>query len=130
GAIDQRAVIDVAFGKIEFAANHIVAGAGVAADIDALNIGSRTFIHGEGDRNGVLLEIAVTTRADHREGITAPRGLDLHFFDGFFQRFGVVEPTDADAREKSVRSEEHTSELQSHLNLVCRLLLEKKKKNE
>src|SRR5260370_29417745 len=30
----------------------------------------------------------------------------------------------ADAR---ARSEEHTSELQSHLNLVCRLLLEKKK---
>src|SRR5260370_9678433 len=28
------------------------------------------------------------------------------------------------------RSEEHTSELQSHLNLVCRLLLEKKKKND
>src|SRR5260370_22584228 len=26
------------------------------------------------------------------------------------------------------RSEEHTSELQSHLNLVCRLLLDKKKK--
>src|SRR5260370_9542282 len=26
-----------------------------------------------------------------------------------------------------MRSEEHTSELQSHLNLVCRLLLEKKK---
>src|SRR5260370_6877570 len=30
------------------------------------------------------------------------------------------------ARDRS-RSEEHTSELQSHLNLVCRLLLEKKK---
>src|SRR4029077_21291310 len=29
-----------------------------------------------------------------------------------------------------VRSEEHTSELQSHLNLVCRLLLEKKKNNK
>src|SRR5260370_6666590 len=28
------------------------------------------------------------------------------------------------------RSEEHTSELQSHLNLVCRLLLEKKKNTE
>src|SRR5260370_5493033 len=27
----------------------------------------------------------------------------------------------------ALRSEEHTSELQSHLNLVCRLLLEKKK---
>src|SRR5260370_27523968 len=29
--------------------------------------------------------------------------------------------------ERDLRSEEHTSELQSHLNLVCRLLLEKKK---
>src|SRR5260370_8017320 len=29
--------------------------------------------------------------------------------------------------EERDRSEEHTSELQSHLNLVCRLLLEKKK---
>src|SRR5207237_10773920 len=29
---------------------------------------------------------------------------------------------------KVLRSEEHTSELQSHLNLVCRLLLEKKNK--
>src|SRR5260370_28792737 len=31
------------------------------------------------------------------------------------------------SRRRSRRSEEHTSELQSHLNLVCRLLLEKKK---
>src|SRR4051812_49584588 len=29
-----------------------------------------------------------------------------------------------------VRSEEHTSELQSHVNIVCRLLLEKKKKRK
>src|SRR5690242_21864685 len=34
---------------------------------------------------------------------------------------------DAGGRRRSVRSEEHTSELQSHVNLVCRLLLEKKK---
>src|SRR5260370_13591880 len=31
------------------------------------------------------------------------------------------------AADGTQRSEEHTSELQSHLNLVCRLLLEKKK---
>src|SRR2546429_2651912 len=31
------------------------------------------------------------------------------------------------AAEESKRSEEHTSELQSRLHLVCRLLLEKKK---
>src|SRR2546422_7789075 len=34
----------------------------------------------------------------------------------------------ADLRQEEVRSEEHTSELQSRLHLVCRLLLEKKKK--
>src|SRR2546429_2070009 len=33
-----------------------------------------------------------------------------------------------DSRPKQTRSEEHTSELQSRLHLVCRLLLEKKKK--
>src|SRR5438034_6079206 len=33
-------------------------------------------------------------------------------------------------RRASTRSEEHTSELQSHSDLVCRLLLEKKKKKK
>src|SRR2546422_7748600 len=33
------------------------------------------------------------------------------------------------ARRAELRSEEHTSELQSRLHLVCRLLLEKKKKH-
>src|SRR5438034_6197655 len=33
-------------------------------------------------------------------------------------------------RERALRSEEHTSELQSHSDLVCRLLLEKKKTKE
>src|SRR5690242_21158387 len=39
----------------------------------------------------------------------------------------VAAATTAAAR---ARSEEHTSELQSHVNLVCRLLLEKKKKKD
>src|SRR5438477_6052471 len=42
------------------------------------------------------------------------------------RRGDVVRPSPA-AGER-YRSEEHTSELQSHVNLVCRLLLEKKKK--
>src|SRR5260221_473340 len=37
---------------------------------------------------------------------------------------------EAASSSKAVRSEEHTSELQSHSDLVCRLLLEKKKKKE
>src|SRR2546422_6318443 len=44
--------------------------------------------------------------------------------------FAAVEPPSAILRldSSSPRSEEHTSELQSRLHLVCRLLLEKKKK--
>src|SRR5437588_10446819 len=37
--------------------------------------------------------------------------------------------TPAGEERQISRSEEHTSELQSHSDLVCRLLLEKKKKN-
>src|SRR2546422_7959020 len=40
----------------------------------------------------------------------------------------LVRDTQIAARLERVRSEEHTSELQSRLHLVCRLLLEKKKK--
>src|SRR5690606_41145209 len=37
--------------------------------------------------------------------------------------------SDGHKTQRAGRSEEHTSELQSRENLVCRLLLEKKKKN-
>src|SRR5690242_21252810 len=40
----------------------------------------------------------------------------------------VISGWDMGVAGMKVRSEEHTSELQSHVNLVCRLLLEKKKK--
>src|SRR5260370_37247664 len=43
-------------------------------------------------------------------------------FQGLSAKLGIVT-----GRNLAERSEEHTSELQSHLNLVCRLLLEKKK---
>src|SRR5438093_5260134 len=45
---------------------------------------------------------------------------------GYVIAYGVVEAEPAGER----RSEEHTSELQSLTNLVCRLLLEKKKKKK
>src|SRR2546422_3204611 len=41
----------------------------------------------------------------------------------------VFAPRRARCPGRGPRSEEHTSELQSRLHLVCRLLLEKKKKN-
>src|SRR2546426_7849686 len=50
---------------------------------------------------------------------------------GSYSDIETVEKLDSHSvkiRFKSPRSEEHTSELQSPCNLVCRLLLEKKKK--
>src|SRR2546429_6212327 len=40
---------------------------------------------------------------------------------------GAVRAGGRDAVRRAARSEEHTSELQSRLHIVCRLLLEKKK---
>src|SRR2546426_7492561 len=52
-----------------------------------------------------------------------PEGAPAERLDKVVARlFGV-------SRGRAMRSEEHTSELQSPCNLVCRLLLEKKKKN-
>src|SRR5205809_4103204 len=42
-------------------------------------------------------------------------------------RFSITIGWPSDLRSSSPRSEEHTSELQSRLQLVCRLLLEKKR---
>src|SRR4051794_41441669 len=56
--------------------------------------------------------------------------LEVHPVLREFRKAGV--PIDfhlAELPQNWVRSEEHTSELQSPVHLVCRLLLEKKKKN-
>src|SRR2546430_4255557 len=45
------------------------------------------------------------------------------------KEFGsIVTKAQSNHKARYIRSEEHTSELQSQSNLVCRLLLEKKKK--
>src|SRR5260370_23460619 len=62
--------------------------------------------------------------------IRAPTGttFGVSAFQIHFGGTDVMTPGDAvDVLVAMNRSEEHTSELQSHLNLVCRLLLEKKK---
>src|SRR5438132_13468474 len=43
---------------------------------------------------------------------------------------GSIDTISSPSPTRATRSEEHTSELQSHSDLVCRLLLEKKKKSE
>src|SRR5690348_17824238 len=64
-----------------------------------------------------------------------PKSARLHYERGVLLSF-IDQPDDARrdlklaselAPETTIRSEEHTSELQSPVHLVCRLLLEKKK---
>src|SRR5690242_618551 len=78
------------------------------------------------------LELAATRRqevVDDRERV-APQEIHADRDQVALGVLGLLlEPDDA-ARGVELRSEEHTSELQSHVNLVCRLLLEKKKKNK
>src|SRR5690606_42153816 len=50
---------------------------------------------------------------------------DIYIASGGYHEF---KPDDEKLQHRLYRSEEHTSELQSRENLVCRLLLEKKKK--
>src|SRR2546422_7778402 len=70
----------------------------------------------EGGRDPVV--VVHEKAADPPEGVPERHG----------GRRELAGPARRDALAPAVRSEEHTSELQSRLHLVCRLLLEKKKK--
>src|SRR3712207_7434817 len=65
-----------------------------------------------------------------RRALQADRHLDLLRLRPGLQVDHRQRRLAADEGELAARSEEHTSELQSRQYLVCRLLLEKKKKNE
>src|SRR2546422_904496 len=88
-----------------------------------------------------LANVVFADRAklDRLNAIVHPRVADVVFrqFDEW-ERNGIRDAAFVEAAllieagldKKLDRSEEHTSELQSRLHLVCRLLLEKKKKNQ
>src|SRR5260370_9224463 len=63
----------------------------------------------------------------HQAGLRGNRSGDSHAYRSAPSKFFLDSVHGFRNGEEVVRSEEHTSELQSHLNLVCRLLLEKKK---
>src|SRR6267378_5613404 len=79
------------------------------------------------------------SQAFARNAVRIERKIELamegqRFFD--LRRWGIADTTitsflaTESNRRSFLRSEEHTSELQSRRDLVCRLLLEKKKKND
>src|SRR5260370_29625926 len=66
-------------------------------------------------------------RANYLGGQIYPSPQDRYHY---YNPFAFGRPVEGTLGNVGRRSEEHTSELQSHLNLVCRLLLEKKKTHQ
>src|SRR2546422_3691542 len=80
-----------------------------------------------GNKNAALPILAATLLADGPCRIdNVPHIRDVETMLELLAHLGAAVAT----APNSVRSEEHTSELQSRLHLVCRLLLEKKKKKK
>src|SRR5438309_7094856 len=63
-----------------------------------------------------------------KDGLLATFSCSHHVNENAFAQ--MIAEALVDARRSFARSEEHTSELQSQFHLVCRLLLEKKKKQQ
>src|SRR5256885_7015223 len=68
------------------------------------------------------------SRHDHAEIVRVAHELNVAGNTIYRWMNGRSEPRQVNSIFSNIRSEEHTSELQSPCNLVCRLLLEKKKK--
>src|SRR5437588_2192094 len=68
-----------------------------------------------------------TTLFRSRQRLVEPLTVAADAADDIGEQFGISFAVEL-AIDLAARSEEHTSELQSHSDLVCRLLLEKKKK--
>ena len=116
-------------------------------NINGLNEGQANYAF-NGDAGsittGALLQSVGNPNLVWETSVTTNFGVELSMFDSklnisaeYFQiktkdlityDFGLISSTAIDAGAPQVRSEEHTSELQSQAYLVCRLLLEKKNK--
>src|SRR5690242_21250779 len=74
------------------------------------------------------LDVDVAVQDGFVMGLGHYQGRDRLDVEGAYLVPGFIDAHMHIESSKLMRSEEHTSELQSHVNLVCRLLLEKKKK--
>src|SRR5207248_9193925 len=111
----------------------LVGEVGLDGSIELLGLGSQP---SRGLKKGVVVNIESTVQSIQRavEEAELMAGCEIHsVFAGIagshvrsLNSHGVVGVRDKEVSQG--RSEEHTSELQSPYDLVCRLLLEKKKK--
>ena len=89
GPVDQGLVVGIAFRDIEFAPDHVVAGAVVAVDFDALDIGPGALIDHEGNIDASRGLIADESGRCIREGVAKFRHLDRQDFGGLVEGVAV-----------------------------------------
>src|SRR5438477_6658775 len=80
------------------------------------------------DRTVHTMQDEATVFADPNDRASQESDMALELRNRDRERKLIKKIDETIARIDANRSEEHTSELQSHVNLVCRLLLEKKKR--
>ena len=67
GAADQSPIVRIAFREVELAPDHVVARAGVAADVDLLDVDARPVVDREDEIDSPGLVVAVGARAHRRQ---------------------------------------------------------------
>src|SRR2546422_5597987 len=131
-------------GRHELAAVIVAHGAGDEQQLAFLDLALEERLPRPGTLERATAAVVAEDRPEYPESLAGgehPRAHDaadarrllahLHLVQGRDRR-GVEIPMGGVVQQvpDAPRSEEHTSELQSRLHLVCRLLLEKKKKNK
>src|SRR5207248_10526787 len=98
------------------------------SELSTLSLHDALPILGEDQPVAQTLVAGLPVLPPHRQGVLGPaHELENTAWPGLFLSPGTQKPRASRARRRS-RSEEHTSELQSPYDLVCRLLLEKNNK--
>src|SRR5690606_38419337 len=89
--VDQRVVIRIALIEVEFAADHIVARARIAGDVDAFDIDARALLHRKNQIDAARTEVTITARMNLGEGVAALGQLHGDELDRLLDQLGVID---------------------------------------
>ena len=117
GAIDQDAVVGVAFADLELAAHDIVARAGIATHVDALDIDARPFVDDEVDADGLGGGVAVAARTNLREGVAAAGERLGQRLDRLFDGVAIIDLTGRQTDQRHERSAGHVGQTRLHRHI-------------
>src|SRR5256886_9198696 len=133
-SIYQIEPIGVAFPKDARQASAVIRAA-ADAGVSVTPRGAGTSLVGNAIGEGLIVEFSrynrqITELDLEKRSVRVGAGVVLDHLNDFLRPHGFCFGPDVATSSRATRSEEHTSELQSQSNLVCRLLLEKKKKKK